>query len=583
MKLMTAVALSWSIVALGQPAPRADLFLGYSFLRANSAREIPAFTMNGGVGTLGLNINRFFGFEAELGGYHNGNINDVRLDTTTMSYLFGPRISLARNKKVYPYFHTLFGGMHLTTSIAPQTVVTPVGAPVAAPASSSGRYKASQDNFAMAIGGGLDIKLGGLISIRPIQLDYVLTRFEDFELSGQPGQNRNQNHLRYAAGIMFNFGGEQPAAPPPPPAVTTKACPGGVTVALDQECPRKDIELGLQVDSADVCQGTLVTVTPRVPLPADVTAQWTVNGETANEGASFELQTASLSPGTYKVGLKAGGEAYNPASADTVVNVRGYQAPSGSVQVSPAEIWAGEKATLNASFRPGECGGPLGEVRISATEGSVSGDAFDSSSVSFDPANNAEQQKRIAITATVSDAKGSGSAEGYILVKKKAALVARRLPDILFPVGSARVNNCGKRLLLDELKTLTDGDPTGTVVLVGHQLDTESKWAGLDQSRALNAAAVISAGQGVCTSFPAGQIQVSATGAAQNGVDPQPYFCGASALSERPGQSVNESDETARYRRVEVWFVPTGGVFPASVTNYQSAAALSVTGLGCPK
>jgi hypothetical protein len=577
-KLMAAMAFAGSVVAFGQATPKADLFVGYSFLRANSAREIPAFTMNGGVATLGFNVNRYVGFEAELGGYHNGNISDVQFDTTTLSYLFGPRFSIARNNKVYPYFHTLFGGMHLTTSIAPQTVVTPA----ATPASSSGRYKASQDNFAMAIGGGLDIKVGRLVSIRPIQLDYVLTRFEDFGVSGQPAENRNQNHLRYAAGILFNFGGEQPAAPPPPP-VTTKACPGGVTVPVDQECPRKDLGLGLQVDKSEVCQGAVVAVTPRVPLPGDATAQWTVNGETASQGASFELQTANLSPGTYRIGLRAGGEAYNPASAETVVTVRGYRAPSGTIQVSPSEIWAGDKATLSATFRPGECGGPLGEVRISATEGSVSGDVFDSSSVGFDPANTSEQQKRIAVTATVSDGKGSGSAQGYILVKKKATLLARRLPDILFPMGSARVNNCGKRLLLDELKTLTDGDPTGTVMLVGHQLDSESKWAGLDQKRALNAAAVISAGQGVCTSFPVGQIQVSATGAAQSGVDPQPYFCGASAGSERPGQSVKESDETARYRRVEVWFVPTGGVFPASVTNYQSAAALSVAGLGCPK
>jgi hypothetical protein len=576
LKLTTAVALGCSIVAFGQPAPKADLFLGYSFLRANSAREIPAFTMNGGVGTLGLNINRYIGFEAELGGYHNGNISDVRLDTTTMTYLFGPRLSIARNKKVYPYFHTLFGGMHLTTSILPETVVTPV-----TPASSSGRYKASQDAFAMAIGGGLDIKVGRLISIRPIQLDYVMTRFEDFGLSGQPPDDRNQHHLRYAAGILFNFGGEQPAPPPPP--VTTKACPGGITVQMDQECPKKNLELGLQVDNSNVCQGDVVTVRARLPLPEDATAQWTVNGETASQRASFELQTANLTPGSYRIGLNAGGEAYNPASADTVVNVRGYQAPSGTVQVSPSEIWTGEKATVNSSFRPGECGGPLGEVRVSATEGSVTGDVFDSSSVSFDPANTAEQQKRIAITATVADGKGSASAQGYILVKKKATLLARRLPDILFPMGSARVNNCGKRVLLEELKTLADADPTGTVVLVGHQIDSESQWAGLDQKRALNAAAVISAGQGVCTSFPAGQIQVSATGAAQNGVDPQPNFCGASAVFERPGQGVKESDETAIYRRVEVWFVPTGGVFPASVTNYQSAAALSVTALGCPK
>jgi hypothetical protein len=52
---------------------------------------------------------------------------------------------------------------------------------------------------------------------------------------------------------------------------------------------------------------------------------------------------------------------------------------------------------------------------------------------------------------------------------------------------------------------------------------------------------------------------------------------------ERPGQMVSANDKMAEYRRVEVWFVPTGGEMPASVTNSQTAAALSVGALGCPK
>jgi hypothetical protein len=60
----------------------------------------------------------------------------------------------------------------------------------------------------MAIGGGLDIKLGKWFLLRPIQLDYLMTRLEDFGQSGQPSANRNQHNLRYAAGIVFNIGAE---------------------------------------------------------------------------------------------------------------------------------------------------------------------------------------------------------------------------------------------------------------------------------------------------------------------------------------------------------------------------------------
>ncbi len=57
----------------------------------------------------------------------------------------------------------------------------------------------------------------------------------------------------------------------------------------------------------------------------------------------------------------------------------------------------------------------------------------------------------------------------------KGAVVAPiRLPDVLFPKNSARVNNCGKRILLEQLKAYYQRDSTGTVVLVGHQSSDET-------------------------------------------------------------------------------------------------------------
>jgi hypothetical protein len=196
------VAVTCGLCVYAQDAPKGDVFLGYSFLRANSARDIPAFTNNGGLGTLALNFTNHLAFEAEFGGYHNGNIHDIQFDTTEFTYLFGPRFSTSRAKTVIPYGHLLFGGVHLTTSVPVTLVVTPVG--TAVPTTTT-RVGASQDTFAMAVGGGVDIKFHRVM-LRPIQFDYVLTRLEDFGLSGQPSQNRNQHNIRYAAGVAFNFG-----------------------------------------------------------------------------------------------------------------------------------------------------------------------------------------------------------------------------------------------------------------------------------------------------------------------------------------------------------------------------------------
>jgi len=279
-------------------------------------------------------------------------------------------------------------------------------------------------------------------------------------------------------------------------------------------------------------------------------------------------------------------EGYNDATANTSVTVLPYRAPSGSVQVDPAEIQENGSAVLAANFANGQCGGSMRGPVFTVSEGTVrDGNHFDASGIQFDPANTSAQQKTVRITAEVTDDKGPHTAEGALVVKKGAAVLATRLPDVIFPAGSARVNNCGKRVLLEDLKALIDRDPTGHVVFVGHVSEKE-KAESLDLKRALNAAAVISAGQGICASFPVSQILVSGAGAADNGVELQPHFCGTSATpktAELSGQVIKESDTNAKFRRVEVWFVPTGGNGPASVKESQEASALPVSSIGCPK
>jgi opacity protein-like surface antigen len=211
-KLLCFVAIIslCGLCVFAEETPKADVFMGYSFLRFNSAQTIPAFTMNGGIGTFAWNFGDHLGLEAELGGYHNGNVNNYQFDTTAFSFLFGPRLSYGRSKKFDPYIHTLFGGQHATTSIAQDSILVVNPQVVAAP--SDGRYKASQTAFAMAIGGGLDIKVAKGIILRPVQIDYYLTRFEAPEVTVPTGSTvktaRNQNDFRFAAGVAFTFGAQ---------------------------------------------------------------------------------------------------------------------------------------------------------------------------------------------------------------------------------------------------------------------------------------------------------------------------------------------------------------------------------------
>jgi hypothetical protein len=54
----------------------------------------------------------------------------------------------------------------------------------------------------MLLGGGLDIKVSKHIALRPIGADYYLARLPSFVT----GNDTNQNHFRYSAGINFLFG-----------------------------------------------------------------------------------------------------------------------------------------------------------------------------------------------------------------------------------------------------------------------------------------------------------------------------------------------------------------------------------------
>jgi hypothetical protein len=579
-----AAGLLVSGVAIAQDHPKVETFVGYDFTRFNSATGVPAFSANGGDSQLAIDFNKYLGFVGDFGGVHNGNISSVHLDTTLVNFLFGPRVSL-RHSRVTPYLQVLAGGVHAGTSgslngilTPPPTPTNPIYLPGQGTVTNNTpvtlRAVAAQTAFAWAPGGGLDIKLSHHVTFRPIELDYFMTRLQNLRSLN----DNNQHNLRYLAGLNFTFGGER-ALPPPPP---TKACWDGSTIPVAQDCPKKTAELRLSATPSEVCPGGTMRVAMTTQPPPGATYHWTVNGQAVSNDPSMLLGSTGRDPGTYKATLVMSAPDYNDATADTNVTILGYREPSGTLGVSPSEIWVGEKATLSPNFSPGQCGGNLSQPVITASEGSLSGVQYDSTDVRFDPAVNTEQRKTVNFAAKVTDEKGgSASAQASLIVKKAAKIQARRLPDIVFPANNARVNNCGKRVLLEELKPMLESDPNGSVVLIGHSTAVEAGKADLDHQRALNAAAVISAGQGICYAFPASKVLVGSAGTTDNGTDYQSRFC--AGTQEMPGSIVRESDSEAKYRRVEVWFVPSGGILPTSAGNAKDAASQAVSAIGCPR
>ena len=196
------LVLLCSLAAFAQDVPKFEWFLGYNYVRVNSTTRISSYSANGGSSQVAYNFNKYLSGVFDIGGYHNGVVNGFNIDNTMLSYLWGPRVNI-RKGRVIPYFNTLFGGVWFGASTA--KLVTPcTSTSCGGPTSTTERAAGSLNAFAMAIGGGLDIKINKHASFRPIGLDYFLTRLKNPVLQ----DDHNQHNLRYSAGINFLFGGQ---------------------------------------------------------------------------------------------------------------------------------------------------------------------------------------------------------------------------------------------------------------------------------------------------------------------------------------------------------------------------------------
>lgn len=174
--LLTLLSLGGTAV-YAQETPKLDIFAGYSYVRANPGpTNGNSFSLNGGSASVTYHIKDWISGVADFGGYRSRGSRDGTLST----YLFGPRFSYRSYHKITPFAETLFGGAHADASIG--------GGPGA------------QNAFGMAIGGGADYRISDRFSLRPLQVDYLLTRFKENTPNAQ-----NQNNLRASTGFVIHF------------------------------------------------------------------------------------------------------------------------------------------------------------------------------------------------------------------------------------------------------------------------------------------------------------------------------------------------------------------------------------------
>lgn len=170
----------------GRSEPTLEFGFDYSLLHSTAPGGGSQITSNGGSGYFVYNVSRVLGLVADIGAYRNGTVHGAFNGETSVTYLFGPRFSLRWWARVTPYTQFLFGGARISAGLANPAVAS----------------TSSENSFALAAGGGIDVSITPHVAIKPVQIEYAMTQASDFAGS----RIGVQNGFRYSAGVVFRFG-----------------------------------------------------------------------------------------------------------------------------------------------------------------------------------------------------------------------------------------------------------------------------------------------------------------------------------------------------------------------------------------
>jgi hypothetical protein len=180
---------AWAQAQQGEAYPSAEIFGGYSYLRTNLNENLPVgqpdffpagdANLHGWHASLAGNLNSWFGIAGELSGHYDGQDLDAfgGIDTSFYSFLVGPRLTSRVGERLNPFVHALLG--------VARGAIDPRG---------SGDDR-SASTFGLALGGGVDLKLGDTFAVRIVQADYLRTHFGE----------STQNNVRLSIGLVFHW------------------------------------------------------------------------------------------------------------------------------------------------------------------------------------------------------------------------------------------------------------------------------------------------------------------------------------------------------------------------------------------
>ena len=188
--LIAVFLLGFSVIVMAEDTPKVEVFGGFSFVKVDSATALKGTAFNwkdlnlkGFDASIAVNANKWGGVVADFGANYGVALaspsNPIAgwMDYGVQHFVVGPKFTLYRGK-ASPFVHLLFGYARVKGMASGVT--------------------STQRDFAMAMGGGLDINLNSKIAIRAVQLDSLMVR--------SPFRGNFSGNLRLSTGVVLKLG-----------------------------------------------------------------------------------------------------------------------------------------------------------------------------------------------------------------------------------------------------------------------------------------------------------------------------------------------------------------------------------------
>lgn len=209
----------------------AEFFIGYSNLQAETGfdSDDPEDDFFGEItdnrtGLHGVNasitgyVNGRFGFTGDFS-YHTKSSSDafsippdactqtpcppipgkINIRTNVFNFLAGPQYKFANSSRVEPFVRALAGVAHTRTRVRTDGSGSVFDTD----------FSDNSTDFALALGGGLDVRLSERVALRAFQVDYnpVFLRSRDVDVFGfgntERFEGRRLDNVRFSVGIVF--------------------------------------------------------------------------------------------------------------------------------------------------------------------------------------------------------------------------------------------------------------------------------------------------------------------------------------------------------------------------------------------